>query len=475
LRSKRSAKTFALLRNLGGVAAAAALPWFATQLTVFMPKLHSTPLLFGLVAVVLFTLRMNLPTGLVACAATALGFNYFILPPNGGWTTDPLELLHTVWVLAVAVGVALLCHRQTVIRLRLHHALLTQQAQAEALMDAQRGSNSVAWRMNAEDRRFRWATGGAAIFGRPFSEMIRIGSLTELIVAEDRTGFYQALEDALHAGTPFRIEFRVLWPEDGLHWIEARGAAAPGDAALWRGVMVDVTERKQAELALLNAEKLATAGRVSSTVAHEINNPLEAVTNLIFLAAEDPGLSPETRSYLMRADSELARLGGIARHSLDFARKDGHPGPGDLTEVAEDVVVLFQSRCRSRAGEIRITGRAKRLPVAAPADELRQIVTNLVANACDAMPHGGGLVEVELSADGKSAVLEVRDNGSGIAPEHRGQVFDPFFTTKGDVGTGIGLTVARELVERNGGRILIVNSGPTSYFRTTFRLELPRA
>ncbi|HEY9126468.1 MAG TPA: PAS domain-containing sensor histidine kinase, partial [Acidobacteriaceae bacterium] len=338
-----------------------------------------------------------------------------------------------------------------------------------------RGSNSVAWRMSAADQRFRWAAGGAAIFGRPFFEMARVSSLTELMAAEDREAFGQALEESLLTGVPFRNEFRVVWPDGGLHWIEARGAATPGDAALWRGVMVDVTERKQAELALLNAEKMAAASRVSSTVAHEINNPLEAVTNLIFLAAEDPNLLPETRAYLMRADSELARLGGIARHSLDFARIDGHPGPGDLTEVAEDVVVLFQSRCRSRAGEIRITGRAKRLPVSAPADELRQIVTNLVANACDAMPHGGGLVEVELSAEGKSAVLEVRDNGNGIAPEHRARVFEPFFTTKADVGTGIGLTVARELVERNGGRILIVNSGPASSFRTTFRLELPRA
>ena len=475
LNSTRSANAGALLRILCGLSAAAIIPWFATWLTMFLPYLHTTPLLLGIATVTLFALLVSLPSGLVAAASTTLAFHFMVLSPHGGWTRSPMDMLHTLAVFAVVVAAALLAHRQRVIQSRLQAAMTTLEAQAEALMDAQRGSNSVAWRMDAGDRRFRWAAGGAAIFGRPFSEMIRIAALTEVIVPLDREGFEKALEDSMRAGAAFRLEFRVMWPNEELHWIEARGAATPGNAALWRGVMVDVTERKQAELALLNAEKMAAAGRVSSTVAHEINNPLEAVTNLIFLAAEDPNLAPETRGYLMRADSELARLGGIARHTLDFARKEGHQWPGDLTEVAEDVVVLFQSRCRSRAGEIRITGQPKRLPVAAPADELRQIVTNLVANACDAIPHGGGLVEVVLSAEGRSAVLEVRDNGSGIAPEHRGRIFEPFFTTKADVGTGIGLTVVRELVERNGGRILMVTSGPASAFRTTFRLELPRA
>jgi len=464
-----------LLRNLCGLLAAAVIPWLATWLTMRVPGLHTTPLFLSVATVALSALLVSLSSGLVAAASAAVAFNCMVLSSNGAWSSRPLDVTHTVAIFLVATVAALLAHRQSVIQRRLQTAMTTLQAQAEALMDAQRGSNSVAWRMDAADRKFRWAAGGAAIFGRPFSEMIRIGSLSEVIVPLDRDVFENALNDALDTETPFRVEFRVVWPDEQLHWIEARGAATPGDAALWRGVMVDVTERKQAELALINTEKMAAAGRVSSTVAHEINNPLEAVTNLIFLAAEDPNLLPETRSYLMRADSELARLGGIARHSLDVGRKGGYPGPGDLTEVAEDVVVLFQSRCRSRAGEIRITGRAKRLPVVAPADELRQIVTNLVANACDAMPHGGGLVEVVLSAEGKSAVLEVRDNGSGIAPEHHGQIFEPFFTTKADVGTGIGLTVVRELVERNGGRILIVSSGPASAFRTTFRLELPRA
>ncbi len=472
LRSIRSGRALALIGELCGLAAAAAIPWLATHLTVQTHSLESTPLLLGFAAMVLFSLLVGLTAGLTAAVSTALAFNYYVLNREHSWALGTLDVLHSAAVLVAAVLVSLLCHRQTIIRRRLHEAMATLQAQAEALMDAQRGSSSVAWRMDATDRRFRWAAGGAAIFGRPFAEMA--GSLSDQIVIDDRVGFSQALEEALRTGEAFRTEFRVLRPDRELRWIEARGAAAPGNQTLWRGVMVDVTDRKSAELALLQSEKMAAAGRVSSTMAHEINNPLEAVTNLIFLAAQDPGLTPETRSLLVRADGELARLGGVARHTLNFARRDERAEPGDLTEIAEDVVVLFQSRCQSRAGEIRITGRANRLPVAAPSDELRQIVTNLVSNACDALPQAGGLVEVVVSAEGKSAVLEVRDNGSGISPEHQGRIFEPFFTTKTDVGTGIGLTVAQELVERNGGRILMITSGPSSAFRTTFRLELPR-
>jgi PAS domain S-box-containing protein len=475
LRPMRQGRDASLPKQVCGLIAAVAIPWFAMQLTMHLPELHSTPLLLGFTAVVLFTLMVSLPTGLTACASTALAFNYFVLAPTEMWNQSRLDIMHTLAVFIAAVLVSLLSHRQTVIRKRLHRALEAQRAHADALMDAQRGSNSVAWRLDATDRRFRWAEGGTAIFGRPFAEIADAATPVGLIVREDQASFEEALEKALCRGETFRVEFRVRWPNNELRWIEARGAATPGNAVVWRGVMVDVTERKNAELALIRSEKLAAIGRLSSTVAHEINNPLEAVTNLIYLAALDQHLQPETRNYLTQADSELARLAGIARHTLDFARQSADTGPVDLTQVAENVVVFFQSRCRSQASEIRIAGPANPLTVAAPTDELRQIVTNLVSNACDALPQAGGVVEVELSAQGRSAVLEIRDNGSGIAPEHRARVFEPFFTTKADVGTGIGLTVARELVERNGGTISVYSSGPASIFRTTFRLELPRA
>jgi signal transduction histidine kinase len=112
--------------------------------------------------------------------------------------------------------------------------------------------------------------------------------------------------------------------------------------------------------------------------------------------------------------------------------------------------------------------------VAVPADDLRQILTNLVSNACDALMGSAGLIEVELTAEDELAVIEVRDTGAGIAAEHLDRVFDAFFTTKDGVGTGIGLWVTKELVEKNGGRISIL-SGGSAGFQTVFRVEFPLA
>jgi signal transduction histidine kinase len=205
-------------------------------------------------------------------------------------------------------------------------------------------------------------------------------------------------------------------------------------------------------------------------VAHEINNPLEAVTNLLFLARTDPQLATETREYLERADQELARLGSIARRTLTFVRPKTSKGPSDVNEVVESVVAMFQPRCSARGAEIRVLQKERPiLPV--PADDLRQILTNIVSNACDALPASGGVIEVEVAREANVAAISIRDNGSGISPENLSRVFDPFFTTKEDTGTGIGLWVTRDLVDKNGGRIQLVTDQLPPGFRTQFRVE----
>jgi signal transduction histidine kinase len=137
--------------------------------------------------------------------------------------------------------------------------------------------------------------------------------------------------------------------------------------------------------------------------------------------------------------------------------------------VVESVVAMFQPRCGTRSAEIRVV-QNERLQLPVPADDLRQILTNLVSNACDALPPAGGLVEVEVAREANVAAISIRDNGSGISPENAVRVFDPFFTTKEDTGTGIGLWVTRDLVDKNGGRILLTDELPPG-FRTQFRVE----
>ncbi len=197
---------------------------------------------------------------------------------------------------------------------------------------------------------------------------------------------------------------------------------------------------------------------------------MEAVTNLLYLASSDQQLQPETRRYLEQADQELARLTSIARHTLTFVRTTAK-GPSNIAAIAESVVAMFQPRCHSYGSEIRLLQNLN-FAVAVPPDDMRQILTNLVSNACDALMSCAGLIDVEISAKDEFAVIEVRDTGAGIAGDNLGRVFDAFFTTKDGVGTGIGLWVTKELVEKSSGHIS-AQSGDGPGFRTTFRVEFP--
>jgi signal transduction histidine kinase len=205
-----------------------------------------------------------------------------------------------------------------------------------------------------------------------------------------------------------------------------------------------------------------------------MNNPLEAVTDLLYLCSADGNLSPQTREYLDGADQELRRLASIARHTLNFARPRSSAGPAHTASLIESVVAMFQPRCTPRGFGIDILHNPD-VTVAASGDELRQVLTNLISNACDAVGGPGGRIAIEVSKDEEFATIEVRDNGSGISPEYLDHIFDPFFTTKPDVGTGIGLWVTRELVEKNGGEIEVRTSGLPDGFRTAFRVQLPIA
>ncbi|MGC2499835.1 MAG: HAMP domain-containing sensor histidine kinase, partial [Acidobacteriaceae bacterium] len=196
--------------------------------------------------------------------------------------------------------------------------------------------------------------------------------------------------------------------------------------------------------------------------------------NLLYLAQSEPELPPDAREYLHRADQELARLGGIARRTLTFVRPKSSPGPVHVLEVVDAVVAMFLPRCTARSAEIRILHDSDLL-LAIPSDDLRQVLTNLVSNACDALPESGGRIEIEIARASSMAALSVRDNGAGIAPENISRIFDPFFTTKEDVGTGIGLWVTKDLIEKNGGRITLQTGGLRDGFRTEFRVELPCA
>ena len=232
------------------------------------------------------------------------------------------------------------------------------------------------------------------------------------------------------------------------------------DGAVERLIAVsrDITELRGAQLAAIHAEKLATAGRMAATIAHEINNPLEAVTNFIYLAQTTEGLPAEVRQHLEIADRELTRVAHIARQTLGFYRSNSMSRWMVVSDLIRDALMIYERRLHNKEMDAEITIDPD-LQIYGKDGELRQVLLNLTANAIDASHTGGKLwFRAQKTRNWTNGMEEgvritLADNGSGMAPEVQRSVFDPFFTTKADVGTGIGLWVTKCLVEQRGGYV----------------------
>ena len=228
----------------------------------------------------------------------------------------------------------------------------------------------------------------------------------------------------------------------------------------------------QTDEALRNTEKLAVAGRLAATMAHEVNNPLEALGNLLFLV-ENCNTVDEARSFGQIAQQELKRISEIVRDTLRFHRAPAEPGLTDVAELARSAVALFRSKMRERKIVEHVA--ASSAYAYCSAGEIRQAIVNLVGNAIDAMPDGGRLhVRVAGLNTGSAAQIRVTvaDTGCGIRPEIRSRLFKQFFTTKGNRGTGLGLWLTRDIAVRNRGR-LSFRSRTTAPSGTVFSLRLP--
>jgi PAS domain S-box-containing protein len=238
----------------------------------------------------------------------------------------------------------------------------------------------------------------------------------------------------------------------------------------------DVSEKRRQQQQLLVTEKLAATGRLAATIAHEINNPLESVLNLLYLSRISRTASREKISeYLMTAEQELTRVSQIARHTLGFYRDASVPSDVDIARVLDEVLTVYHSRLN--ASNIEVVRQFQPVPTLhALRGELHQVFSNLVSNAIDAMRGGGRLLLSLAPAQreheaGISVVVE--DNGSGIAKEHRERLFEPFFTTKVSVGTGLGLWVVNQFIEEHGGAITVESRTDENNHGTRFMIFLP--
>lgn len=207
--------------------------------------------------------------------------------------------------------------------------------------------------------------------------------------------------------------------------------------------------KEKATSLLIKQEKLATVGRMMATITHEINNPLEAIGNILYLVKD--GVAPEHKQFIEMADAELKRVSEIVKGTLNLSRGSSEPSVFSLSKVVENIVMLYAPRFRKHGLTVQIDYAKDDFVFAVEAD-VKQVVTNLITNAIDATPKGGTLTFQTTLLTGE-VKLTVKDTGCGIPASVVEHIFEPFFTTKKDKGTGLGLWVSKEAVEKNLGRL----------------------
>ncbi|HUS19947.1 MAG TPA: ATP-binding protein [Terriglobales bacterium] len=313
------------------------------------------------------------------------------------------------------------------------------------------------------------------LFGVAAEQWAGKESLLACVHDEDRDHLAAALDATVNARRPLDIEVR-LKPEDSSRWVAVHGKTSynkTGEPARTIGIFLDITEKKLTEQMLVRTEKLAAAGRLAAAIAHEVNNPLAAATNLMFIIKGDASLSRSGRQYVEMAEQELARLGRIAKQTLGFYRESTHPSKVDLSGVLDGVLDMY---ARNLPAGIKVHKRYVHGSNAEVIEgEIRQVFANILVNAVQAMGDNGTVhIRVEPSArpDGKGWSVVVRDTGPGIADGDLDSLFEPFFTRKGG-GTGLGLWIAKQIVERHGGSIRVESSTQKDGHGTAVMIYLP--
>ncbi|MGH9617811.1 MAG: two-component system sensor histidine kinase NtrB, partial [Acidobacteriaceae bacterium] len=284
---------------------------------------------------------------------------------------------------------------------------------------------------------------------------------------------------SIESGRPFEMTFPLRRADGEFRQfltlaLPVRDSA--GKIVRWFGTNTDVEAQLQAEAGLRQAEKLAVVGRLAASIAHEINNPLEAVMNLIFLARLTAD-NEETSRYLASAEEELSRVSQIASQALRFYRQQSSAVTTDLVELLDSVLTLYRGKIARNKIELRV--EAEDCPDSICfSGEIRQLLANLIGNATEAMPNGGTLrLRVRPVTDWRNQEPGVRitisDNGHGMSDEVRRHIYEPFFTTKGETGTGLGLWVSAGIVDKNRGSIQVRSSAQPGKSGSTFTVILP--
>ncbi len=449
--------------------AAILLPLLALAFTFSIVDFIRTPFfsLFTLAVIIAATLGGTGP-GLVATAlSTAIA--YALVPPPFTWLVSDAE--HLVRILLFAIVGSLLAvligaagRLQQKLDLERQRLEVTLRSIGDAVL-----ATDVRGRITFMNAAAEKATGWkqAEAVGRNLPEVFHTISEKTRAAAENPA------EKVLRSGKSVDLAGdTLLVRKDGTEIPIDDGAAPIMNKRVMSGVVLvfrDVTKARISQAALLRTEKLASVGRLASTIAHEINNPLEAVGNLLYLIRASREVA-EARNFAATAEHELARATHVLRQSLSLSRQSGSTECVSIPEMVDGIATVYMNRLQARGISLSTRYRGDGLAFGVRHD-LGQVISNLLSNAIDAENPGGRIdIRVTGGVRQKAVHLTVADRGAGMSREQLDQLYEPFFTTKETVGTGLGMWLTKEILDGTGGRIQ-VRSRPEH--GTVFRVTWP--
>ena len=368
--------------------------------------------------------------------------------------------------------------------IRDHLNTLTQVTQALTQSEQRyrslvRASSSLVWLADAQggarDRQPDWE----GFTGQTPDQYAGFGWL-DAVHPGDREDVRRSWAAAIDQGKSAEFQFRLQRSNGSYRLVQWRVVpvlSSGGELLEWVATCTDIQEQTALQHALQNAEKFAIAGKLAGTIAHDINNPLEGVTNLVYLIATT-SREQSIREYANTAQHELSRVGDITRQTLTFYRYSTERELVNVRAILDAVVGLLANQISGK--EITVQRKFGELrPVRCFASEIRQVIANIVTNAIDAMPHGGRLlVRAGLHTDwkngGKKGLrITIADTGHGISADVRQRIFEPFFSTKQEKGNGLGLWITAEFIRNNHGRFALKSSTSDGHSGTVFSIFFP--